>query len=642
MRIVASHDIPEQDYDQMADGYRKRSHTPEDSLVAILQSLRDSSDEELLRAVRNLGTMVQLDLIDIKVAIPTNKLKGMYHRKIGIFKDFCNSTVSFEGSQNVSAGGERSELNLEGLVAFCSSDQVIEGFKREHALFFNDLWENKLENVTVRPLDQYPKELLAGFGVPVEKILDELHSLQRAPRIPRECQRLAANAWVSNGHIGILDMCTGSGKTKAALMCIDAIRKNSLTVVVCGNLIDLVDQWYNNEILDYYEPSKIEVIRLSSAHGLKEDLMAQLRDTILDFQQGRYDRAGKKVFVLAPIQTASQQWFVDLVNRVEPDRLSIIIDEVHHAGSPGPFGDVLKIKAKYRLGLSATWRRYDDDENLSLEGFFKGIHGAVPYTYTLSQGIKDGLLSEYVYYLHTVRLGEEEATELKARLEKYDHALKEIDPSLSLRLGDQVFSRISISQWNKMRQMRNGLREAIGKALAKTDLALTIIRDNYDTLRKCVVYCANKAQLDRIAILMAEESWDLSPYDRDVLKDARATIRDRFSKPYRGKPMFIGAIKCLDEGIDLPALDSAILVSSNKTEREWIQRRGRILRVSQDKEYSIIHDLLMLPEPSKSLSKAELDFIGSELDRLESFAKDARNSQEILDHISRLRRDYHI
>ena len=640
MRIVASHDIPERDYDQIAEGYRRRAQTPDEILVELLKSLKDSTDEELIRAVRNLGTMVQLGLIDIKVAIPTNKLRGMYHRKIGIFTDFCGGRVTFEGSQNVSIGGERSELNLEGLVAFCSKDEVIEGFKSEHYSFFEQLWENRLENVLVRPLDQYPKELLAGFGVPVDQILDELRAEQRIVRIPHECQRLAVNSWIENDHKGILDMCTGSGKTRAALMCLDALKKNPLTIIVCGNLIDLVEQWYTKEISEYFELSKIEVVRMSSAHGNQNELSGLLRDTTLDFQRGLYDQMGKRVFVLATIQTASQQWFVDMINRVDRERLAIVIDEVHHAGSPGPTGNVLKINAKYRIGLSATWRRYDDDENLSLEGYFSGSHGAVAYTYPLSRGIKDDLLSEYVYYLHTVNLDPQDALELRSRLEKYDKALKEIDPSLSIRFGDEVFSKISVSKWEKVRQMRNGLRDALGKALAKTDLALNIIKENYETLRKCVVYCANKEQLDRVAILMSEEGWDLSPYDSNVPKDDRTAIRLRFDRPYRGKPMFIGAIKCLDEGIDLPALDSAILVSSNRTEREWIQRRGRILRLSTEKEYSIIHDLLMLPEASASLTKAERDFVSSELDRLESFGRDARNSQEVLDHISKLRRDY--
>lgn len=425
-------------------------------------------------------------------------------------------------------------------------------------------------------------------------------------------------------------------------MCIDALKKNPLTLVVCGNLIDLVEQWYTKEISEYFQLSKIEVVRMSSAHGTQSELSGLLRDMILDFQKGLIDRMGKRVFILATIQTASQPWFVDMLNRVDQERLAIIIDEVHHAGSPGPTGNILKIKAKYRIGLSATWRRFDDDENLSLESYFEGPHGAVAYTYPLSKGIDDDLLSEYVYYLHTVNLDPQDALELRSRLEKYDRALKEIDPSLSIRFGDEVFSKISVSQWNKVRQLRNGLRDSIGKALAKTDLAMTIIEENYETLRKCVVYCANKEQLDRMAILMSEEGWDLSPYDSDVPKDDRAAIRQKFDRPYRGKPMFIGAIKCLDEGIDLPALDSAILVSSNRTEREWIQRRGRILRLSTEKEYSIIHDLLMLPEASASLTKAERDFVSSELDRLESFGRDARNSQEVLDHLSKLRRDYQV
>jgi superfamily II DNA or RNA helicase len=641
MRIVASHDISDLDYDQITGGYQKRYSTPEDRLVAILKSLKDSSDQELLRAVRNIGTMVQLGLLDIKVAIPVEKLGGIYHRKIGIFEDFHQNTVTFEGSQNISRSGDGSERNLEGFVAFCSDDPLIQKFKSGHIRFFANLWEDKLENVRVRPLDKYPRELLASYGVPLETIIQEIGA--SIPPIilptPRECQREAVLGWIQNGHRGILDMCTGSGKSRAALLALDHLEEPPLTILITGNLIDLVNQWAENEITPNYGKTKVHIVRVSSEHGNREELERRVSETMEDFRF--YSKEGKRVFIVSTIQSASQEWFRNLAKRFGSTRLALVLDEVHHAGASGPTGDILKIQADYRIGLSATWRRYDDDENGRLEDYFKGKRGPVAYSYTLSDGIEDGILSEYKYFLHPVPIESDDLAELRKRLTEYDEELRKIDPSLGIQSGDKVLGVLPSAKLPRILELRNRWRNALGKALAKTDVALQIVDKEAPNLKKCIIYCADRQQLDRTSTLMGQRHYDLEPYDSQVPEETRRRIREKFGGQYQGQPMFVGAIKCLDEGIDLPALDSAILVASNRTEREWIQRRGRILRKYQGKAYSTIHDVIMLPYANErdafQLTKQEKGYVEAELDRLESFGRDALNRADVIQEINRLK-----
>jgi superfamily II DNA or RNA helicase len=642
MRIVASHNISEWDYDQISGGYEKRYKTPDEKLLAILQSLKHSSDQELLRAVRNIGTMVQLGLLDIKVAIPVEKLRGLFHRKIGVFTDFYENRISFEGSQNVSRSGDGGETNLEGLVAFCSDEPAIEKFKAGHIRFFNELWEDKLQNVRVRPLDQYPRELLASYGVPLETIIEEIGGI---PSIvlppPRECQREAVRGWIQNGHRGIFDMCTGSGKSRAALLALDYLKDPPLSIIVTGNLIDLVNQWADNEVTPMYGRSKVHLLKVSSLHGTREELEQKATEVIEDFKLGFYSKEEKRVFVISTIQSASQEWFRNILKRVDPSRLAIVIDEVHHAGAPGPTGGVLRIQGNYRIGLSATWRRYDDDENGKLEDYFKGKQSAVAYSYPLSRGIKDTVLSEYSYFVHAVPLEPEDLADLRKRLTEYEKELRKIDRSLSIQRGDEVLGVPPTAKLPRLIELRNGWRNTIGRALAKTDVALQIVDEEAANLKKCIIYCANKQHLDRTSILMGQRHYDLEPYDSHVPEETRRRIRGKFGAPYQGQPIFIGAIKCLDEGIDLPALDSAILVASNRTEREWIQRRGRILRRYPGKKHSTIHDVIMLPyakaDDAFPLTRQELEYVEAELNRLESFAKDAINRTDVLDEIRRFR-----
>jgi len=643
MRIVASHDISDSDYDQISGGYQKRYKTAEEKLLAILQSLKDSSDQELLRAVRNIGTMVQLGCLDIKVAVPTEKLGGLFHRKIGVFTDFHENKITFEGSQNVSKSGDGSEKNLEGLVAFCSDEPAIMKFKAGHIRFFEDLWEDKLQNVKVRPLDQYPRDLLASYGVPLDTIMKEIGA---GPSIilppPRECQREAVLGWIQNGHRGIFDMCTGSGKSRAALLALDSLKDPPLSIIVTGNLIDLVSQWAENEITPMYGKSKAHLVKVSSDHGTRKELERKVMETVEDFRLGFYTKEEKRVFIISTIQSASQEWFRQITRRIDPSRLAIVIDEVHHAGAPGPTGDILRIQGDYRIGLSATWRRYDDDENGSLEDYFRGEHSAVAYSYSLSRGIRETVLSEYKYFVHAVPLEPEELAELRKRLIEYEEELRKIDPSLGIRRGDEVLGLLPTSKLSRLIQLRNAWRNTLGRALAKTDVALQIVDQEAANLKKCIIYCADKDHLDRSSILMGQRHYDLEPYDSHVPEETRRRIRDKFRAPYQGQPMFIGAIKCLDEGIDLPALDSAILVASNRTEREWIQRRGRILRKYPGKKYSTIHDVIMLPYAKERdafpLTRQEKEYIETELSRLESFAQDSLNRTDVVNEIHRLRR----
>jgi superfamily II DNA or RNA helicase len=571
----------------------------------------------------------------------------MYHRKIGIFEDVFGDQITFEGSQNVTFSGEGGIQNLEGFVAFCSNDPAIETYKTEHRQFFDSLWNDALENVRVRPLGEYPRELLAGYGVSAEKLLEGSKATEKEIRLaPLPHQEKAVQGWLAHNRRGILDMCTGSGKSRAALMALETIEESPFTIVVTGNLTDLIDQWAENQIIPYYGRERVALLRISSVHGIRSRMELKLSEMVQDYRSGLYSAQKKRVFVLAAIQSASQLWFRSIIGRIPQSRLAIILDEVHHAGAPGPTGNVLEINADFRIGLSATWRRYDDDQNGKLESFFMGNGSAVAYSYPLSQGIHDKILSPYKYIIHPVTLDPSDAEQLRSQLDEYEKQLEKINPRLSLSEGDQVIEKTPKKKWRTLTQLRNGWRSTLTRAVAKTDVALQIVDADYSSLNKCIIYCANKQHLDRTSTLMGQMHWGIEPYDSQVSDSIRKKIREKFARQRGDKPLFIGAIKCLDEGIDLPALDSAILVSSNKTEREWIQRRGRILRRYPGKEYSTIHDLVMLPYTSKSdafrLTKAELGYVESELNRLEAFSADSLNKTETQALIKDLRELYGI
>jgi len=308
--------------------------------------------------------------------------------------------------------------------------------------------------------------------------------------------------------------------------------------------------------------------------------------------------------VIATMQTAATPFFRSKI--AQGDHLLMITDEVHQSGSSYN-SNVFLIDSGPRLGMSATPYRYGDPEGTAR--IFDYFGQVVLPKFTLQDAISAGRLVAYEYHPHPVYLTADEAEEWKsesARI-RLEIARGKTDDG-----GKKIIS-------DKARMMIIKRSRIAKKARNKLRLAVETLRDSYEDGQRWLIYCEDTGQLQEVMEQLA--AIDLRPieYHSSMDGDRKAAL-EWFTK--------IGgilvSIKCLDEGIDLPAVDHALILASSQNPRQFIQRRGRVLRKADGKAIAIIHDAIVVPMSLED-EPEQLALLKSELLRAIEFAKSALN-----------------
>ena len=311
------------------------------------------------------------------------------------------------------------------------------------------------------------------------------------------------------------------------------------------------------------------------------------------------DVKGRRI-ILAVVNTVCSESFLKNLN--QGDRLFVLGDEVHRLGSP-EFRKAMSVVSGPRLGLSATPERFRDPEGT--EAIFR-YFGPVVHTFTLEDAILAGRLTEYFYHPVMIGLTAEETekwNDLTLRISKAIGMSEENDP-----FDDERVKKLFI---NRSRIAKN--------AENKIEAAAEIIREHYESPQKWLVYCDNLEQLNALWKRIDNPRFNVMKYYSSMKGDRRSTID--FFNNYGG---ILLSIKCLDEGVDIPSVSHALIIASSQNPREHIQRRGRVLRLSPDKTYSYIYDLVIVPDRAMDAKFDSL--IASELSRAIKFGEHAVNS----------------
>jgi superfamily II DNA or RNA helicase len=586
---------------------------------ALLRGLKQPLEEPDLTRVKNLAWMVANDLLQIKIALPISPPGyGIFHEKLGLFFDSTDAQVSnivaFSGSMNETADGLVS--NYESIDVSISWDSSLRESSRvrDHIEHFENLWKGKIGELEVMDFpDAVERELIQTFS-PGEQPSYE----PGRKRILRPFQVEAVNAWEQSNFSGILSMATGSGKTFTALKCLDPY-SDKLSLIIVPHR-DLLLQWEGEIEEEYPEAS---ILLVESGQREWERRLSQRISSL----------GSKRLFVVATIQSGIKQRFLDLISRVPSNRLAVVVDEVHHSGAP-EFSRIFAINADLKLGLSATpYRMWDEEGNQRIFEYF----GGEVFDYPISRAIAEGVLCPYRYHIHPIALTLTEldrfrafsksiAKLLQSTISQYP-GLKGLElPSLIHRLD-----RINPKRANEIRALYLRRIVLVKTAVRKIDAVRQIVREFTD-LKRCLVYCNDMSHVKEILSVLFEQGLEALEYTSAIDPKIRERLRVWLSED-SSSPRFLVAIRCLDEGADIPACDSAILVSSSRSEREFIQRRGRMLRIYPMKRVALIHDIVVLPfiEPENAypLSDSELEFARAEIRRVKEFAKGAENAQEI-------------
>lgn len=425
----------------------------------------------------------------------------------------------------------------------------------------------------------------------------------------RDYQIEAVDSWVNNDYNGIFEMATGTGKTFTALSCFKELadtKDRLLTVIACPQS-HLIDQWIN-EIKKFHDGP---IVTASSKNAKwKEDLS----DLVINYFLGIADKA----IVLTTHVSLSSDFFLDKIHEFEVERL-LIVDEVHGIGSEKQMLG-LDDCYEYRLGLSATPSRWFDDYGTQIIiDYFKGVVFEFDITRALTEYNPDTgktYLTPYIYKPIIVDLNDEELEEyreLSAKIARLFATNKQRDDNNTL--NGVLFKR----------------RNIINNAEEKYAAFINILKDNPD-IDKLIIFCSPQ-QIDKVQEILNGEG--VTPQHRFTQEQgANKTKKKGYSereyllkKFEEGSYKALVAIKCLDEGVDVPSAENAIIMSSTTNPREHVQRRGRILRNSPGKEKATIYDILVFPEEKTEAGKKIRE---KEIRRYVDFAVNAENSVECL------------
>ncbi|WP_300337200.1 DEAD/DEAH box helicase family protein [Accumulibacter sp.] len=590
MRLVCSPCISDEDAESIGVGYEERIGRLVGEEIDGLLAEKSTSYR-----TRVLATLVACGSLDVRVALRP-KAYGLYHEKIGIFCDERGGRVSFLGSGNETWNGWHFQGNHEALEVFRSWAGVAEAERVErHDAYFERLWAGAVHGVDTMDFPEAARRRLveASLGDPCDIDPSALDPRPAEGRNPLPHQSGAIAAWKAAGRRGVFEHATGSGKTFTAIMAMREHLSAGLPVLVLVPSRLLLNQWAGEIRAEIPEAALL----LAGAGNERWRQPGRLR-SMTDQDPGHGPR-----IVLATMQTAAGDDFLRSF-RGGP-HLMIVVDEVHQSGSA--FNSrAYTIETGPRLGLSATPNRHGDGEGTArMFGYFGPV---VPPPVTLRDAIKAGRLVEYEYHPHPVRLTANEAEEWKVLTLRIVREMwgvrEEGGPSaLTDRAKMLLIQRARIAK----------------KALMKIPLAAEVVASSYKSGQRWLVYCEDGEHLRETMEALRTRGLNPIEYHSAMGGDRSATL-DWFR-------MFGGvlvSIKCLDEGVDIPAVDHAMILASSQNPRQFIQRRGRVLRKADGKSLAVIHDAIVVPVSLQD-EPEQIALLRSEFARAVEFAESAIN-----------------
>lgn len=548
-----------------------------------------------------------------KIAIPTEKLKGGdFHDKFGIFTDKDGKRLSFSGSYNETAKGE---INYESLKIFNSWETVLKDFVDYDAQRFEDIWSSKDPNLRVYSLPTSIQNKIiehTSKGKRPYKLVPvvHVHKPEKKDAIKlRPFQETALEEWLNNNFKGILRMATGTGKTITAIFCIKEFfnrEEFGIPIVLCP-FIHLVTQWQDTLNKFYFD----SLLCMGDSKKWSKELQTKLQELNINKKLG----IERETFVVICTYDAFySKKFQNIIHPLKTPNM-IIADEVHNLGTKARLAG-LPDHSSYRLALSATPERFMDEEGT--QGIYDYFEKVV-YSLELYEAIfKLNVLSHYDYSIHTVQLTDLEFAEYR-----------EITKKIAILLSSDKDALFSEEFDKLLRQRANILNNASAKLKKLREILMSL--KNID---KTLIYCSPQQLKDVNQIIVNE--FDIISHQVTYREtgDKRDKILSNFEK---GIYQAITAIRCLDEGLDVPSINSAVILASSSNPREFIQRRGRVLRKSEDKEKALIIDIMTIPSsltPSSFSNQneytAEKSIVEKELKRISHFASCADNKNEAL------------
>lgn len=672
MSLIINDILTEQDKNAIAKG---GLDTPVPFFnIEDLENLKNTLSERDNHFFDCLSWLIQNNRLDIKIVVPKEGV-GISHTKTGFFFDGVNN-VGFDGSCNFS----RTALvdNIESLTVSCDWDgntaaATVKEIKKEFDRVFNGDDENVVlvtadkvrtrisESFKCKDLkdlleDEYkiiqqdisnsllPKTVVKALDkaknnieTRIEKLKSKVESFTsidfEKPRFPyesgpRDYQKQAFENWKNNNQKGLFAMATGTGKTITSLNCLLEIynRLGYYKAIILVPTITLVEQWE----LECKKFNFRTIIKVCSKYNNWKSTVANLR--LLEMTN--YDNKLSYIIISTYASFVRSNVFMEL-NQFPVKRLLLIADEAHNMGGGLMANRLHDIKYLRRIGLSATpERQFDESGNRKLMDFF-GCDDSFTFEYSMSEAIERGALCRYYYYPHVVKLTDSEMADYV-----------ELSKKIVKMIGFQ-----DVESQDRLKMLLLKRKRIIHKAANKLYSFQQIIQNRMlekGSLKYTLVYVPEGNKPDNYEADIFDQS-DIIAYDieaehliddytrivRDI--DPHIVVRQFTSESKERDAMLKGfadgsidvltSMKCLDEGVDVPRSEFAVFCASTGNPRQFIQRRGRVLRTHKDKRFAIIHDLIVIPDNvfDEECFSLERKLVESELKRVRDFAMLSEN-----------------
>ena len=640
-----------------------------------------------------LAWLIRNERLEIKIVVPKDG-EGIAHSKCGLFSDGLNR-VAFDGSCNFS----RTALidNLESLTAFCDwdgqgdvykIDDIAEDFERTFSGNDNSVVYLKADDVKAgicanfkhkeigelirdeqnliskRLNSNFPQNIqnvLNKAKRKVESIIQKLEGQttdvpnEKEPRFPfdepRDYQKQAYENWKVNQK-GLFAMATGTGKTLTSLNCLLNIWKkfHFYKAIILVPTITLVDQWED-------ECKRFHFNHITKVSSKNPKWKTEL-DSIKTKESLKIDGEEPSFIIIATYASfARENIFRELVdfNRNTTRQMLLIADEAHNMGAGRILDRLGGVKFARRIGLSATpERQFDDSGNKAIMEFF-GCEDGYTFEFNMKEAIDKGHLCRYKYFPHIVHLNDAEMAEymrISLQLAKFFNQEKESFPK-----GDDILMRLLLKR-----------KRIVHKAQEKEVIFQQIVQERYTergNLKYTLVYVPEGTRpddetadvFDSIEGVNDDDFSDnlIDTYTRIVQNVSKTTTVKKFVSGIKerneilekfacGDIEVLTSMKCLDEGVDVPRSEMAIFCASTGNPRQFIQRRGRILRKHPDKHIAIIHDLVVAPEVNSAQENYNMErsLIKSELKRVRDFAVLSENADFAYNELNEILSYYNI
>ena len=615
IRVVTSVELSDADVEIIKKGSLINEQVVKRNLQG--QIAKGIYDEDSLCKLDYITNLIAAGLLEIKIAYMPD---GIYHEKIGLLTDNEGNSIYFSGSNNATVSGlQKNWETVMVLTSWWGDGETI----KDQQLYFNNLWNDDFDGLTVMSFPEAEKhDLIRKYKASPDvreaiKRVQQISERRKKKRELYDYQKIAVQQFLENKGNHFYEMATGTGKTFTAIRSIISLQKkvDKLSAIVIVPQIDLQAQWQHS-----FEEEGVKPLLLGGYANANETkynfgafMINSFSDTNLNVAIATYDTL-----------------FAKIIKQCLPigKQAILVIDEAHNL-SPNQIRQ-LPDSFQYRLGLSATPERYSQQESDKIVKYFTRDR-IETYKYTIDEAIENGFLSHYMYTPVFVNVSDVDFV-------SYQNYTKQVIVAMNQDPVDEALVKDILTK-------RSSIIKKSNAKLEKLEEMVNAQSGKKYNFKNSVVYCGHGKDyetegsiIDSVTrILALQGRYSVSQFTSRTIDRARV-LREFEDENYD----VLVAIKCFDEGVDVPKLDKIYIMASDALSRQTIQRRGRVLRTCTEtgKRMAYIYDFVALPPLSVTEGIGVSNLVVNEMKRAKEYARLADNKDDVMEEMLSIMKTY--